>query len=246
VLEPAPVTSITFLGTGDYLASERYWNGFVVDRHILVEPSPAVLPHLRRCGIDAAELDVVVVSHFHADHTFGWPFLLLELLRRKGSAPVSVIGPPGVQGRLAAMMELGGVEGVSSEAHRRLDLRYVEVDESWQDAGTVSVRAVEVDHVPYLRCFGFLLDLGDRILGYSGDTRPCPGLDTLAGACDPLVLECNGAHPPGGVHMTVEDVAALRGRFPGLSLVLTHLGPGVDASSIDNCVVPNDFQTIDI
>ncbi len=43
---------------------------------MLVEPSPTALPHLRRCGFTVDAIDVVVVSHFHADHCFGWPFLL--------------------------------------------------------------------------------------------------------------------------------------------------------------------------
>lgn len=240
------MTRLNFLGTGDYLASERYWNGFVIDGHILVEPSPTAVPHLRRCGLSAAALDVVVVSHFHADHTFGWPFLLLDLLRHRGPEPVHVVGPPGVQERLAEMMEVGGVPNVQSVAHQDLDLRYLEVDGSWQSAGSLRLRAVEMDHVPHLRCFGYLFDLGSMVLGYSGDTRPCPGLNELAGACDALVLECNGPHPPPVVHMDISDVETLRDQFRDLRLVLTHLGPGVDAQHIERCVVPDDFQTVDL
>lgn len=240
------MTTLTFLGTGDYLTSERYWNGFVIDRRILVEPSPTVVPHLRWCGLDAADIDVVVISHFHADHTFGWPFLLLELYNRRGSEPVYVVGPPGVEARLAEMMELGGVPQIQQAAHDRLDLRYVEVDGSSQTAGPLRYRAVEVDHVPHLRCFGYLFELGPLTLGYSGDTRPCAGLDRIAGACGTLVLECNGPHPPPPVHMDIGDVAALRERFPDLPLVLTHLGAGIDAQEIDNCIVPEDFQTVEL
>ena len=76
----------TFLGTGNFLAPGRYWNSFVLDGRVLVEPAPTALPHLRRCGIPAEDLDAVLISHFHPDHTFGWPFLLLELLGRLAEA----------------------------------------------------------------------------------------------------------------------------------------------------------------
>jgi hypothetical protein len=46
--------------------------------------------------------------------------------------------------------------------------------------------------------------------------------------------------------MDVEEVAALRKRFPHVPFVLTHLGAGIDARGIDDCIVPNDFQTIQI
>ena len=39
---------------------------------------------------------------------------------------------------------------------------------SWQEAGALRFRAVEVVHVPYLRCFGYLFDRGDRTVGLLG------------------------------------------------------------------------------
>src|SRR5437667_8952518 len=104
------MTSVTFLGTGNFQAPPgRYWNSFVMDGSILVEPSPTVLPHLRRCGIAVDSVEVVVISHFHPDHTFGWPFLLLEMVGHPRERPLYIVGPPAVDRFLADMMRLGGV-----------------------------------------------------------------------------------------------------------------------------------------
>lgn len=238
------MTRLTFLGTGNYLAPGRYWNSFVIDGSVLVEPAPTVLPHLRRCDIEPSALDAVVVSHFHPDHTFGWPFLLLALLRAGRDRPLHVVGPPGVDQFLAEMMGLGSVGDVHEAAHAAMDIRYVEVDGSWQQAGALRFRAVEVEHVPELRCFGYLFDRGERAIAYSGDTHPCAGLDELAGAADVLVLECNGRHP-WPTHMDIRSVADLRARFPRVPFVLTHVGDDVDPTGIAGVVLPDDFQTID-
>jgi ribonuclease BN (tRNA processing enzyme) len=240
------MTKVSFLGTGNYLARERYWNGFVIDSHILVEPSPAVVPHMRRCGIDSGGIEVVVISHFHADHTFGWPFLLLELMLTRSGNQVSVVGPPGVEGFLESMMELAGVPDILVAAHQGLDLRFVQVDESWQTAGPLRFRAVKVEHVPHLTCFGYLFERDGSVLGYSGDTRPCSGLSALAEASGALILECNGPHAPPASHMTGDDVVALREQHRDLPLVLTHLGEGHYLPAIAGCRVPNDFETIEI
>lgn len=240
------MAKITFLGTGNFHGTGRYWNGFVLDNQILVEPSPTVVPHLRRCEIDSASIDVVVISHFHADHTFGWPFLLLELMRCHQSAPVFIIGPAGVKDYLSKVMDLAGVPDIQNEAHKELRIIYVEVDGSWQEAGPLHFRAVEVDHVAHLDCYGYLFERGTSTLGYSGDTGPCLGLDTLAESCATLILECNGPHHPSTGHMDIDQVAALRSRYPYLALVLTHLGSGVIAEHINNCIVPDDFQSIEV
>jgi len=240
------VTSAVFLGTGNFLAPARYWNSFVLDGRILVEPAPTVLPHLRRCGVAAGDLDVIVISHFHADHTFGWPFLLLEVLQQGRDRPLFVVGPPDVEGFLADMMTLGGVPNIHDAAHAALDLRYVHVDGSWQHAGPLRLRGIEVEHVEHLRCFGYLFDRDGRTVGYSGDTRPCEGLDELAAASDVLVLECNGPHPPPLAHMDADSVRSLRARYPDVPFVLTHLGPAVDATGIAGVTVPDAFATVSL
>jgi ribonuclease Z len=239
------MTSVTFLGTGNFLAPGRYWNSFVVDATVLVETAPTVLPHLRRCGLPAESLEVIVISHFHPDHTFGWPFLLLELLRRGRDKPLSIVGPPDVEAFLADMMRLGAVRNVHDAAHAELDLRYMEVDGSWQEAGPLRFRAIEVEHVPHLRCFAYLFDRGGRTIGYSGDTQPCPGLDELVAASHSVVLECNGRHPEPS-HMDVEAIRSLRGRFPAVPFVLTHVGGDVDAAGIADVFLPDDFETLNL
>lgn len=253
----AAASTLHFLGTGNFLAPGRYWNSFVLDGTVLVEPSPTSLPNLRRCGLDVRSLDVVVISHFHADHTFGWPFLLLEIVQRRDrQRPLYVVGPPGLAAFLEEMLLVGGVPNIR-DASAIVDLRFVEVDVdgTWQEAGALRFRAVEVVHVDHLRCFGYLFARGERTIGYSGDTKPCDGLTELASSSDVLVLECNGAHPPSlppvpVTHMDVDSVRALRSRHPSLPLVLTHLGDGVDAeiaaAGLDPVIVPDDFDRIEV
>jgi ribonuclease BN (tRNA processing enzyme) len=220
-----------------------------MDASVLVEPSPTALPHLRRCGFPVAAIEVVVVSHFHADHCFGWPFLLQAAAEDGGGRTVHVVGPPGIEAHLARMNEAGAVGSVTDMGHANLDLRFVEVDGTWQQAGSLLFRAVEVVHVPYLRCFGYLFDRGSQIIGYSGDTTPCDGLSELAREAEVLVVECNGRHTPPGVpsaHMDEESVRALQGDHPDVHLILTHLGEQVDTASMTGVTVPDDFERLTV
>ena len=82
-----------------------------------------------------------------------------------------MVGPPGIEAHLARMNEAGAVGSVTEMGHANLDLRFVEVDGTWQEAGPLRFRAVEVVHVPYLRCFGYLFDRGGRQGPGSSATR---------------------------------------------------------------------------
>ena len=241
------MTELTFLGTGNFLAPPgRYWNSFVLDANVLVEPCPTALPHLRKCGFDATSVDVVVISHFHADHCFGWPFFLQAVAEAGGGRTLHIVGPPGLEEHLERMIDVAEVRSTLEMANRRLDLRFVDVDGSWQGAGGLRFRAVEVEHVPYLHCFGYLFERGDRYVGYSGDVRPCDGLSELADEADVLVLECNGAHEGPRSHMQESDVRALQAAHPDTHFVLTHLGEQVDTTSMPGVTIPEDFEKLTV
>ena len=241
------MTELTFLGTGNFLAPPgRYWNSFVMDSNVLVEPCPTALPHLRRCGFHPASIDVVVISHFHADHCFGWPFFLQAVAEAGGGRTLYVVGPPGLEEHLAHMIDVAKVRSTLEMAHERLDLRFVDVDGSWQEVGGLRFRAIEVEHVPYLRCFGYLFERGDRFVAYSGDVRPCLGLTELAVEADVLVLECNGAHDGPHTHMEESDVRELQTAHPDTHFVLTHLGEQVDTTSMPGVTIPDDFERLTV
>jgi ribonuclease BN (tRNA processing enzyme) len=250
------VTELVFLGTGNFLAPPgRYWNSFLMDGNVLVEPCPTALPHLRRCGYAVDDVEVIVVSHFHADHCFGWPFLCEALAEIGGGKTVWVVGPPGIEAHLINMNEAGAVPTATKLARERLDLRFVDVNGTWQTAGPLLFRAVEVDHVPYLRCFGYLFDRtggdGADVVAYSGDVTPCRGLHELAAEAEVLVLECNGKHGPPGVppaHMDEDSVRSLREAHPDVHLILTHLGEQVDLASVSlpKVTIPEDFDRLTV
>ncbi len=243
--------TLTFLGTGNFLVPPgRYWNSFIAEDDsgltVLVEPSPTALPNLRRAGYSVDQLDAIVISHFHPDHTFGWPFLLFEILRRGRQSPLHIIGPPGVAGFLEEMMRLGSTMDIHEGAHSQLDIRYTEGDESLpsQAAGDLAFRSVKVEHVPELDCYGYLLEIGGKRLGYSGDTKPCRGLDELMGGSDVIVLECNGVHESHS-HMHVDAVRSLRAHHPEPTMIVSHLGADVEAEMLPGVMIPHDFAKLE-
>jgi ribonuclease Z len=238
---------LTFLGTGNAFAPGRYWNSFLIDGRVLVEPSPSVLPNLRRVGADLAAIDAVFISHFHADHTFGWPFLLLEYMARtRRTSPLWVIGPPGVEGRLDEMLRVGAYPSHARAAAVGVDLRFVDIDEGEQEAGPVRFRATRVEHEPSLDCYGFVIRHDGRAIGYSGDTRLCDGLRKIAAGSDVLALECAERHDGHNVHMTLEGVRTLRAECPHLPFILTHVDDDVDADGLPAVRVAEDLETIHV
>src|SRR3990172_13069724 len=98
---PMTQLDLLFLGSGNAFAPGRYWSSFLLNGRYLFEASPVALPHLKRCEVPLEEIEAIFISHFHGDHFFGLPFLLLEYAERTSrSKELTVIGPPGIEERV--------------------------------------------------------------------------------------------------------------------------------------------------
>ena len=200
---------------------------------LLIELGNGALGPLQRV-CDPCELDALAVSHLHADHVAD--LVVLNVMRRyrpQGPCrPVALYGPLGTGERLAQMAGVDPATDVSGQYQVR----------HWTDGGVVSIGPFEVTSVavehPVL-AFGLRvsgpseLDPHRRVvLGYSGDTDTCAGLDVVADGADLLLAEA--AFVEGrddavrGVHLTGRRAGAVAARAAAHRLVLTHLAPWND------------------
>ncbi|MCC6236631.1 MAG: hypothetical protein IT299_03545 [Dehalococcoidia bacterium] len=207
---------------------------------MLLDAPPQTLAALYRLGgaEAVAQIELVLLSHLHADHILGMDLLLLELeqgaaSRLRGERPLAVAGPPGTHSRLR------GIVGRSDRLPERADPRIVWIEDdapsrfAW---GDLEVEHIEVAHDPRLTAHGYRVHLDGRVVAYTGDTRMCPAVDALAEDADVLIVECAGAPREGAVatHLDWPEVYALRERLPARTRILVthydHLAaPAVEA-----------------
>ena len=231
---------VLFLGSGNAFGAEgRAFSSFLLNGRYLFDVGPTVLQQLKRAQVPADDIDVVVVSHFHADHYFGLPFLFLELWKTGRTKDLHIVGPPGIADRSERLMELGFARLPAKMT--RFECTYTEVRDGFAGlVGGLDLRAATVDHVPQLECFAYQVRANGRSLTYSGDSKLCDGLLGLADGADVLVIEYSRAGDP--VHLSAADVPAVRRRAaPAAKTVVTHLEGGGSSQVGDDVLVATDL-----
>ncbi len=169
---------------------------------------------------DPLSVDAVLFSHLHADHCLDLcGYYVFRKYHPSGAQPpIPVFGPIGAADRMARAYDLPLDPGMRNE------FDFVGYDEHSFELGPFVITAVPVAHpVP---AYALRIETGGRVLTYSGDTGPCPGLDRAAEGAHLLLAEAAfvaGADNPPDLHLTGVDcgVAATRGRVG--RLVLTHV-----------------------
>jgi ribonuclease BN (tRNA processing enzyme) len=242
--ESAPGLQLAFLGSGNAFAAEgRAFSCMLAGGRYLFDCGPTVLQQLRKLGVSSLDIDVVMISHFHADHYFGLPFLLLDAWHSKRSRDIYISGPPGIEERSERILEIA-YPGMSEMMPFRRS--YVELSDGLEgEVAGLAFTAASVEHVPSLECFALRGHVNGRSFVFSGDTTLCDGLLRLVPGADAVVLECSCLEEP--VHLSPAGVAAVRRHAsPDAKVIVTHLDGHPHPNGFEGLIVAEDLALIDI
>src|SRR5215470_11515880 len=93
---------IQFVGSGDAFGSGGRFNTCIhvvsSGMNFLIDCGATSLVAMNRLGIDRNAIDLIILTHYHADHCGGVPFFVLDaqfVARR--THPLTIAGPPPVE-----------------------------------------------------------------------------------------------------------------------------------------------------
>jgi ribonuclease BN (tRNA processing enzyme) len=230
--ESARVT-LTFLGCGDAFGSggrlQTCMHLEAAGLSVLVDCGASACVSLKRFGVDPLAIDAVIISHFHADHFAGLPFLLIESRIRGRAAPLVVAGPPGIEDRVASAM---AALFPGSTTVCPFPTRYVEyAANSTITLGPLNVTAFPVLHVPETRPHAVRVDAGNAVIAYSGDTEWTDVLADAARGTDLFICEASTLDRSIPAHLSYASILEHRAALDCRRLVLTHMGEDVIAAA---------------
>ncbi|MGD2067805.1 MAG: ribonuclease Z [Gemmatimonadota bacterium] len=232
---------LTVLGSGTLLPDDdRRSPAHLIETdraRILLDCGAGTVHGLDRHGVDWRRISHLAVSHFHTDHVGDVAPLLWALrhgMRPPRSAPLTVLGPPGI-GRF--MESLGEAHGafvldpgfpvVVVELRRR---------DQWADpTAQVRLSCAPAFHTEESVCWR--VETPEGVVGYTGDTGEDDGVATFLRGAGVLVSECSLPDPPEiETHLTPRGVARLAATARPELLLLTHLYPFLDPEELPDLV----------
>jgi len=222
--------TVTFAGCGDAFGSGGRFNTcFVVDVEGLryaIDFGATSLVALKQVDILHSSIDVVVISHIHADHCSGIPSMLLDsMLAAKRTKPLIIAGPKDTEQRLRDMMEsmLPG----SNIMIPKFDLSFVEMElhQPNKVGEHMIVTPYPADHTPKTHPTSLRIEAGGKIVAYSGDTAWTEHVTKVSDGADLFICESYFYEKPIRFHLNYPDVVEHWDEFNAKRIILTHMGP---------------------
>jgi ribonuclease BN (tRNA processing enzyme) len=204
---PTAATQIVMLGTGtprpDPTRSGPATAIVANGTPYLVDFGPGVVRRIAAAydrgvtafGFAATALKTVFLTHLHADHTAGYPDLILTpwILGRR--EPLDVYGPTGLRVMTKQVLKAWEIDiddrvnGIDKLPRKGCGVIAHEIVPGvvYTDRN-IHVTAFPVRHGD-LTAFGFRFETTDKVIVISGDTAPTPDLAEHCSGCDVLIHE---------------------------------------------------------
>jgi ribonuclease BN (tRNA processing enzyme) len=209
-------------------------SGYLVETaagaRVLVDCGNGVFAKLRRHAA-FEEIDEIVISHLHADHTLDlvpFAYLLTYGPKLRTGAPPKLHAPPGARD---AMRRLCGVWGTEFLIENAFELLEYDPDAELE-VGGARVRFMLVPH--YVPSYALeLAEDGSRLV-YSADCGPNDALVEFARDCDLLLIEATLAQSDleDHAHLTASEAGEIGRRAGARRLLVTHFSDLLDSEQV--------------
>jgi ribonuclease BN (tRNA processing enzyme) len=239
-------TKVVLLGTGTPNPSPKRSGpsiALIVDEKVyLVDFGAGVVRRAIEAGIKPPQLTTAFLTHFHSDHTVGYPDLIFTPAVVGRSVPLNVYGPRGLTQMTNHILEaykmdieerVNGLEPTTRDGYVVNTNEILDNDTSvvYGDEN-VSVEAFPVVHGSW-PAFGFKFTSSDKTVVVSGDTAPTSTIIEKADGCDVLIHEVYSSvsietRPPewkkyhSSVHTSTHELAEIASQAKPKLLVLYH------------------------
>jgi ribonuclease BN (tRNA processing enzyme) len=210
----------TILGCGEAFDDELPTTAVLIEGRsvMLLDCGYSAPPQVWRTVPDTSAIDVIYLSHGHADHYFGMPALLGRFWEEGRTKPLTIVSQASVLEQLRQLLELG-YKGLA--ARYKFPVEYREV----KDGTALRVLDFNLTFAPTLHSvpnLGVRVESGDHCVCFSGDGMFTETSRELYNNADLLVHEAY-SFEPSPIHADFPSLVAMSAEQGVRRLAMVHV-----------------------
>lgn len=210
---------LKILGSGNIFSKDNS-AGCLIDNKILVDVPNGTCKTLKRIEIEPSNISNVLITHFHGDHYFDIPFVLLNKISNSNE-PINIYCDVSGESKIYNLTKLAfpnKVDKINQYFKYNTSINF--------SIGNYIVEKVKLEHEEGIEANGYIFKEKDIKIGFTGDTGICQGVKLMAEECSHLICDCNALKGKKS-HIGVDEIIELAKKYENCTLYTTHMGNDV-------------------
>jgi len=224
------------IGSGN-IFSKQNSASYLIDDKILIDVPNGTCKTLKNIGIEPSKINDILITHFHGDHFFDMPFVLLNK-RNDNSQYCNIYCDNTGENKIYNVIKLAFPNKV--ECIKKY-FKYIYDNKFSIDK--YEIEKIRLEHEEGIEANGYIFNIDNKYVGFTGDTRLCENVEKMASKCSHLICICNSIIGKKS-SMGIDNLKELATKYESCIFYTSHMDDSarekLNMLNIKNVVVLND------
>ncbi len=227
------MAKLILLGSGAALSDAKRENMYLVvqgkESAILVDVAGSPVQRLLKAGIPLNSIDHVIITHYHPDHLYGLPILMMDMWLSRRKKVLHLYGLPETIRVAQAVLEAFDWKAWHNRDFFPTEFHTLDVPQngiaSVLETLDLKITATRTKHFVPTIALKFLARPSGKAIAYSSDTAVSDAIVEISRGADILIHEATTVDEESDGHTNAKQAGAQAQRAGVKKLVLVHLPP---------------------
>lgn len=210
---------LKILGSGSIFSKDNSAS-CLIDNKILIDVPNGTCKTLKRIEIEPSNISNILITHFHGDHYFDIPFVLLNKISNSNES-INIYCDASGENKIYNLIKLAFPNKVD-----KINQYFKYNTNGKFNIGNYTIKKVKLDHEEGIEANGYIFIQKDTKIGFTGDTGICQGVKIMAEECNYLICDCNSLKGKKS-HIGVDDIIGIAKEYQNCTFYTTHMQTGV-------------------
>ena len=208
---------VRLLGTGA-IYSKYNCASELIDDKILVDVGNGILKELRKINYDFTKLEMIIITHLHADHYADLPALILNLEVEENLKPIYIAGPKELKENLIELCHIYYQDFFDKFFGEKI--KFIEILPETKVIDVLNDYDIKIQKVNHcnIESYGYIIN---NKLGITGDTCICKEVLNIFENSEIVITDISMIEGT-NYHMGIDDIETIRKTYKN-KIIATHL-----------------------
>jgi ribonuclease BN (tRNA processing enzyme) len=240
---------LTFLGTGSIESENSANTSILINNNILLDIGSGTISQMRKYNFKTSDIKYLIITNYETDHFLDIAyFIFRRIVRNEISNKLIIIGPQLIKMKTIELLRFTQTDGNNlkfKDISEQYNIDFIELNNDSYSDEILKINSMLMIHGQSSFCNGYIIDIENVKIGYTGDTTMCSNLHSMCNEVKYLIIDANEIETTMS-HVGINDVIKLSKEYPDCTFYAVHRS-GYELSDVtDKVKFPKDGEEIEI